>query len=314
MQGKTLTTVQISKGSPLPADVRPVLDEASRVIALLDDDIRALRQKALDMVLSGTCDAMVIMAGDSPAGLVCYDAAGDDVQLPFGHVLGTYRDRRTEAFGMVVSVLEKRFRTIRSNFNWPEPDAFSAAAREMGFTVVERLGMAREADPGHDVRPLPEGFEIRPFSREYFDGTARLMCETSDPMDRVVYPFFTSVEGCRTHLGNYLNSVYGSYKPGLSYAACRGDGLAGYLMTVSFYEGVAHIIDVAVDGAFRGQGLASAMIDSLVRDSGAAGFRTIELAVTASNRDALQLYLHKGFTVKETFRQHIYVSGAENNI
>jgi ribosomal protein S18 acetylase RimI-like enzyme len=314
MQGKTLTTVEISKGSPLPADVKQVLDEASRTISLLDDDTRALRQKAMDTALSGVCDLIVIMAGDSPAGLVCCDAAGDDVQLPFGYVLGTYRGRRAEAFMKTVSILEKRFRTIRSNFNWPEPEAFSAAARAMSFTVVERLGMARDTDPGHEVRPLPEGFEIRPFSREYFDETARLMCDTSDPMDRVVYPFFTSVEGCRTHLGNYLSSVYGSYQPGLSYAACRGDRLAGYLMTVSFYEGIARIIDVAVDGAFRGRGLASAMIDRLVRDSGLAGFRTIELAVTASNRDALQLYLHKGFTVKETFRQHVYVSGAENKI
>jgi ribosomal protein S18 acetylase RimI-like enzyme len=311
---RELTALQVRKGSALPGDIKPVLDEASRAIAQLDNDIRARVQANMEKALNGTCGAIIFTICGLPAGLVSYDEADDDAQLLFGYVLQAHRDKSAEVLEMAVRILEKQFRTIRSNFNWPEPDAFSDAARAMGFSVVERLCMSVEADPGHKIRMLPGGLEIGPFSQQYFDEVARLMCNTSDPMDRVVYPFFSSVDGCRTHLGNYLNSVYGSFKPELTYVARQGDRLAGYLISVSFTEGIAHILDIAVDDAFRGKGLASAMIDSLVQDSGTAGYKTIELAVTSSNLDALRLYRHKGFVISETVRQHVYVSKAENDL
>jgi GNAT superfamily N-acetyltransferase len=320
MQVRELTAIRLNKGSALPDDIKPVFDEATDVLAKLNnDDIRARSQANMEKALHGYCSAIVFMLDNVYVGLVCYDESDDDAQLLFGYILKAHSDMSAEAFRMAVRTLEKQFRTIRSNFNWPEPDVFSEAAREMGFSDVERKCMSIETDAGHVIRPLPGGLEIIPFNllpfdQHYFDDVARLMCETSDPMDRVVYPFFSSVEGCRTHLKNYLDSVHGSFKPELTYVARHGDRLAGYLISVSFTEGIAHIIDVAVDDPFRGKGLASAMIDRLVRDSGAAGYKSIELAVTSSNRDALRLYRHKGFEIAETVRQHVYVSKVENDL
>jgi GNAT superfamily N-acetyltransferase len=315
MQVRELTAIRLNKGSALPDDIKPVFNEASEVLAKFgDEDIRASRQANMEKALNGSCGAIVFMLDGVYIGLVCSDEADDDAQLLFGHILKAHRHMSAEAFEMAVRTLEKQFRTIRSDFKWPEPDFFSIAAREMGFSVVERMCMSIGTDPEHEVRPLPGGLEISPFDQHYFDDVARLMCESSDPMDRVVYPFFSSVEGCCTHLRNYLHSVYGSFKPELTYVARHGDRLAGYLISVSFTEGIAHIIDVAVDDAFRGKGLASAMIDRLVRDSGAAGYKNIELAVTSSNRDAVRLYRHKGFAATETVRQYVYVSKVENNL
>jgi ribosomal protein S18 acetylase RimI-like enzyme len=293
----------------LPCDIKPILDESSEIIAHLPDEYaRARRQLAMDRALKGSYGTIVFSHHGVPVGLICYDVAGDESQLVFGHVLRTHEDKKADAFGMAVRELEKRYRIVRSNFNWPDPETFSAAARAMGFVVVERLGMLREADTGHAVRPLPEGLEILPYSSEYFESVAKMMCETSDPMDRVVNPLFASVEGCRILLGQMLGGVFGVFKPELTYVAVDGGRLAGYLITASFTDGIVHIDDIATGGAFRGKGLASAMIDHLIRDSGAGGNKGVELAVTASNQVAMRLYLHKGFRVTETFMQHILVA------
>jgi len=310
MQDIILT--RVSEGSALPDDVKPVLDEASEIISgLPDEQARSRRQIAMGMALKGLYGAMIFSRHGTPIGLICYNVAGGDSQMVFGHVLRAYEDSKADAFVMAVQALERQYRIVRSNFNWPEPETFSAAARAMGFTVVERMGMSAEADAGHAVRPLPEGLEILPYSSEYFDNVARMMCETSDPMDRVVNPLFASVEGCRTLLGQMLGGTFGVFKPELSYVALDGGRLAGYLITASYTGGIVHIDDIAVAPACRGKGLASAMIDRLVRDSGAAGNNSVELAVTSSNQDAYRLYLHKGFKVVENFMQHILVADGQ---
>jgi ribosomal protein S18 acetylase RimI-like enzyme len=303
-----IVLAHVGKGSAQSGDYKPVLDEASETIANLPDPYaRARRQLAMDRALKGSYGTLVFSHCGAPVGMICYDVAGDEAQLVFGHILCAHEDKKADAFRMAVLELEKQYRVVRSNFNWPAPETFSAAARAMGFTVVERLGMSREADARHAVRPLPEGLKILPYSSEYFEEVAGMMCETSDPMDRVVNPLFTSVEGCRILLGDMLGGVFGVFKPELTYVACAEGRLAGYLITASYTDGIVHIDDVAVADAYRGKGLASAMIDRLIQDSGAAGDKTVELAVTSSNQVALRLYLHKGFRATETFMQHILV-------
>jgi ribosomal protein S18 acetylase RimI-like enzyme len=310
-----ITLIHVAKGSALPGNVKPIFNEASETIARLSDpEMRSQRQSSMDRALKGPCGALIFMNEDTPLGLICYEIYGDDIQMFFCHVLHSYQDKKADMFRTAVDELKKQFRVVRSNFNWPEPEVFSATARSMGFVVVERLSMSCKADAGHMVRPLPEGLKIVIYTPMYFETVAGMMCETSDQMDRVVNPLFTSVEGCKTLLGQMLGGTFGVSRPELTYVALQGDRLAGYLITASFTEGIVHIDDIAVDSAFRGKGLASAMIDRLIKDSGAAGNISVELAVTTSNVDALRLYRHKGFKITETFCQHIHVSNAENNL
>lgn len=300
------------RGTPLPADVEPVLDEALQALARIADPDRRLKvQGRIEGARNGATDSIVFMVDSKPVGLVSCEAQDGDVQLVFGHVLRAHEDMTARAFERAVHELEKRFRVVRSIFTWPEPDAFSAAARAMGFAVVERMDMIRDVDEEHAVRQLPRSLEIMPYSSQYFEDIARLMCETSDPTDRVVLPLFASVAGCRTLLGQMLGGTFGAFQPGLSFVALDGGRMTGYLITASYGEGIVHIDDVAVAPGFRGKGLASAMIDRLIRDGGAAGNKSVLLTVTTTNQDALRLYLHKGFTLKETFRQHVYVSNGK---
>ena len=176
-------------------------------------------------------------------------------------------------FGMAVRELEKQYRIVRSNFNWPDPEIFSAAARAMGFVVVERMGMSRKADAGHAIRPLPEGLEILPYTSEYFENSGRNDVRDLGPDGPGREPALRVRGRLRTLLGQMLGGVFGVFKPELTYVALDGGRLAGYLITASFTDGIVHIDDIAVGGAFRGKGLASAMIDRLIRDSGAGGTR-----------------------------------------
>ncbi len=226
MQDIILT--HVDRGIALPCDVKPILDEASEIIAHLHGRAGARSRKAeMDKALSVPMSAIVFIHQGSPIGLIYYDVSGDDARLLFGHILGAFENKKPEAFGMAVRELEKQFRVLRSNFNWPAPDVFSASARAMGFVAVERMGMSRITDAGHAVRPLTESREILLYSSEYFEDVAKLMFETSDPMDRVVNPLFASAEGCRTLLRNMLDGVFGVFKPELTYVARRRGQIGG---------------------------------------------------------------------------------------
>ena len=303
-----ITLMSYGRGTPFPADPAPLLDEA-RLAALKETDpgVRSRMLARIESLRYGNSDLLLFSLGGQPVGLISCEARDDDVQLPFGYVLRAHDEKKAAMFEMAVRHLEKRYRIVRSNFKWPEPEAFSAAARAMGFQVVERMDMTRDIDSNRPVRPLPEGLEIVPYSSPYFEEVARMMCDTTDLSDRVVLPLFSSVDGCRTMLGQILGGAYGAYQPGLSFVILAGGQLAGYMLTASYGEGVVHIDDIAVAPGFRGKGLASAMIDRLLRDGGIAGNRSVLLTVTTTNQDALRLYRHKGFTVKETFRQHVYI-------
>lgn len=51
---------------------------------------------------------------------------------------------------------------------------------------------------------------------------------------------------------------------------------------------------------FRGAGLASALVDSVVRTASESGCELVQLSVGVENRDSYALYLRKGFTVYGT--------------
>jgi ribosomal protein S18 acetylase RimI-like enzyme len=300
------------RGTPLPACMSPLLDEARRAVAGEADPVVRSKIKArIDGLRNGNADFLTFTLDGTAVGIISCEAYGDDVQLAFGYVPGAYEDQAAGILQTAVRHLEKHYRVVRSPFKWPCSADFSSAAMAMGFKMVERMDMTRPVDDAHPVRPLSEGLEVVPYSAAYFEGVARLMCETADPLDRIVLPLFASVDGCRTLLGQMLGGTFGAFQPGLSFAALDGGRLAGYLLTASYGAGVVHIDDIAVSPESRGKGLASAMMDRLIRDGGKAGFQSVLLTVTSSNRDALQLYRHKGFAVKEAFRQHIYVSNGK---
>ena len=67
----------------------------------------------------------------------------------------------------------------------------------------------------------------------------------------------------------------------------------------------AELANLAVDPAFRGQGVAGALLDRLTDEASAAGVASVFLEVRASNETALALYVRRGFH-QVGVRRHYY--------
>jgi [ribosomal protein S18]-alanine N-acetyltransferase len=80
---------------------------------------------------------------------------------------------------------------------------------------------------------------------------------------------------------------------GICLAAVREGRLVGYLVC-SRYDTVWHLMNVAVDGRFRRQGIATALIDRLFELADGEG-EQYTLEVRTSNEGAIALYESFGF-------------------
>ena len=78
------------------------------------------------------------------------------------------------------------------------------------------------------------------------------------------------------------------------YGAFDGKILAGYLI-VSRYTDAWHIMNVAVDEAYRRQGVARLMLETMLAETDVDGSRGHTLEVRVSNHGAIRLYESLGF-------------------
>ena len=76
--------------------------------------------------------------------------------------------------------------------------------------------------------------------------------------------------------------------------AMEGDHLAGYIGSQSVL-GESDVMNVAVDPAFRRQGVARELIQTLIRELAQRGNHCLSLEVRASNAPAITLYEALGF-------------------
>ncbi|HEY3422086.1 MAG TPA: hypothetical protein VGK13_02930, partial [Methanocellaceae archaeon] len=106
-----IVLAHVDRGNMQPRDIKPILDEASEIIDHLPDEhARARRQLAMDRALKGAYGTILFSHHGVLVGLICYDVAGDESQLVFGHVLRKHEDKKADAFGMAVRELEKKYR------------------------------------------------------------------------------------------------------------------------------------------------------------------------------------------------------------
>jgi [ribosomal protein S18]-alanine N-acetyltransferase len=97
---------------------------------------------------------------------------------------------------------------------------------------------------------------------------------------------------------------------GICLAAEAGNELAGYLVC-SRYEGVWHLMNVAVDPRLRRRGIATRLISQLFEDAGEEMPFTLE--VRTSNREAIAMYERFGFR-SAGFRRRYYHDNGEDAV
>jgi [ribosomal protein S18]-alanine N-acetyltransferase len=95
---------------------------------------------------------------------------------------------------------------------------------------------------------------------------------------------------------------------GICLAAGVADRLAGYLVC-SRYEGVWHLMNVAVDPEHRRRGIATRLISQLFEEAG--GQLPFTLEVRTSNREAIEMYERFGFRSAGYRRRYYHDNGED---
>lgn len=122
------------------------------------------------------------------------------------------------------------------------------------------------------------------------DPPARLAPMTLDWLEQVV----RIEKAAYTHpwsQGNFVDSLHAGYH------ACvllQGDELRGYFVLMKGLD-EAHLLNISVDPAHQGQGLARWMLDELAAWSRAQGAQWLWLEVRMSNARARRIYERYGF-------------------
>jgi ribosomal-protein-alanine N-acetyltransferase len=80
----------------------------------------------------------------------------------------------------------------------------------------------------------------------------------------------------------------------LCFGGFAGDQLAGYVI-VSRHVDAWHVMNVAVDDPFRGQGLGQRLLETVFKETANDGTRGYTLEVRVSNHGAIRLYERLAF-------------------
>jgi ribosomal-protein-alanine N-acetyltransferase len=97
---------------------------------------------------------------------------------------------------------------------------------------------------------------------------------------------------------------------GICLGAFQGEDMLGYLI-VARYVDAWHVMNVAVDPAWRGRGVARALLDKLFELTGDDVERGYTLEVRVSNHTAIHLYESLGF-VATGVRRGYYTDNRED--
>lgn len=101
-------------------------------------------------------------------------------------------------------------------------------------------------------------------------------------------------------------------KRGAGYVAVCGNVPCGFAL-LTYWVNVAEISDLLVIPAYRGQGIGTQILETLLGYARSAGYANVEIGVLASNSRARQLYERVGFVPVRTI-QHRFTHGYEDII
>lgn len=170
-----------------------------------------------------------------------------------------------------------------------------------GYAIVRRSWfMHRALDGPAEAQPLPDGVRWRPFAVER---DARAVYEAEQDIFRDNWGYMDIPYEVWTHL-----RLGEAIDPALWLVAVTGESIAGLCLARpwgSERPGAAWIDTVGVREAWRGRGLARAMLAEMFGRLRASGFAEVELEVDAENTsNAVALYERVGMSARKTYLIH----------
>jgi len=189
-------------------------------------------------------------------------------------------------------------------------DAFLAA----GFAMFPRLFMEYDLSPSH--RPatssterrrhgLPPYIELISWSSDHYQAAAELIHESYiGHIDARINDQYCSLHGSLRFLHNIVRFPgCGVFDPDASWVLRnqRNGALIGMLLCSRVADDVAHITQLCVSTAHRGQGLGLALLEHCIHHLSRSRFAAITLTDTEANHQAVKLYRDSGFFVRHRF-------------
>ena len=188
-------------------------------------------------------------------------------------------------------------------------EAFVAA----GFTMFPRLFMEYDLSQAHGAagssrerrRGLPPYIELVGWSSDHYQAAAELIHESYiGHIDARINDQYCSLHGSLRFLHNIVRFPgCGVFDPDASWVLRdqRNGTLIGMLLCSRVADDVAHITQLCVATAHRGQGLGLALLEHSIRHLTRSRFAAITLTVTEANHQAVKLYKDSGFFVRHRF-------------
>jgi ribosomal protein S18 acetylase RimI-like enzyme len=189
----------------------------------------------------------------------------------------------------------------------------AAVFSEHGFSVYPRLFMEcdlRLSSPASiplPAAPLPGGVVFRQWTGTYYQAAAELihLCYTYAPhIDSIINDQYRSLHGSLRFLHNIVRFPgCGVFEPSASWLLVdpATGQLAGLVLASRVAPHVAHITQLCITPALRGQGLARALLVHAMQHLANSGYDAITLTVTAGNHAAARLYEELCFTTSHRF-------------
>jgi ribosomal protein S18 acetylase RimI-like enzyme len=190
-------------------------------------------------------------------------------------------------------------------------EAFLAA----GFAMYPRLFMEYDLPPsreptasskdGSSTSRLPPHVELVSWSSDHYQAAAELIHESyMGHIDARINDQYCSLHGSLRFLHNIVRFPgCGVFDSEASWVLRnrRNGALIGMLLCSRVADDVAHITQLCVATAHRGQGLGLALLDHCIHHLARSRFAAITLTVTEANRQAVRLYHDSGFFTRHRF-------------
>lgn len=192
-----------------------------------------------------------------------------------------------------------------------DPGSLSPAFAAEGFRVFPRLFLEFDLPAKKTPERFPsDAVMLRPWTASLYQGTAELIhAAYAGHIDSEINDQYRTLHGSLRFLHNIVRFPgCGVFDPACSWALREREtnALAGVILCSRVAPDVAHITQLCVGTAWRGQGLGAWLLHACMDALPAHGYKALTLTVTEGNESAVRLYGAAGFRTRLRFEAYVH--------
>ena len=261
---------------------------------------------------AGLARGFAALAGGRTLGVICHSRYSDIARISLLHVAQEARGLGLEEMLLAATMADLgqpgqgRLRVVCEAMvvSHPDPDE---VFRGQGFEVVAREILSAPLGPASPPRPgRDDGWGFRGDGewkvRGWQDGDAAeaalvLRNANLGTEDGLIYPELVDRNQVVAAVNSIMRGSCGRFDTAASSIAesRRGGFVAGLTMCTRNTPQAAFITEVAVDPAWQGRGIGTALLDRSLARLAAANLKRVSLGVTVANTRARGIYASRGF-------------------